>query len=81
MQELPCAGMEVDSEGEHNSQGEGFQALSGVRVEHRTGTEAHVGHRQHLSDEEEKRTLRSITAGTVSAVVSRAIPTGNDQLI
>lgn len=66
MQGLPCAGMEMDSEGEHYSQGEGSQALSAVRVEHRTGAEAHIGHGQHLSDEEEKRTLRSITGDSIS---------------
>lgn len=58
--------MKMDSEGEHYAQGEGFQALSGVRVEHRTGTEAHIGHRQHLRSEGEKQVLHSITVGTVS---------------
>lgn len=42
--------MKVDSEGEHCAQGDGFQALSGVRVEHWTGTEAHIGHRYHLKN-------------------------------
>lgn len=42
---LSSAGMKTDGEGEHYTQGEGFKALSGVCVEHRAGTEAHIGHR------------------------------------
>lgn len=43
--------MKVNSKGEHYSQGEGFQALPGVRVEHWTGTEAEVGDRDDLRNE------------------------------
>lgn len=49
--------MEMDSEGEHYAQRQGFQALSAVCVEHRTGTEAHIGHRHHLGNKKEKQTL------------------------
>lgn len=48
MQNLSSAGMKVDCEGESQAQRKGFQALSGVCVENRTGTEANIRHRQHL---------------------------------
>lgn len=48
MHGLSRAGMKMDSEGEYYSQGEGSQALSGLRVKHWTGTEAHIRHRYHL---------------------------------
>lgn len=48
---LSSAGMKMDSEGKYYSQGKGSQALSGVRVEHWTGTEAHIRHRYHLTNE------------------------------
>lgn len=58
--------MEVYIEGKHNAQGEGFQALSGVCIEHRTSTEAHIWNRHHLRNEGENQLL---TAGTMSTVI------------
>lgn len=48
MQVLPSAGMKVNIKGEYYSQWKGFEALSGISVYHLTGTEAHIGHRNHL---------------------------------
>lgn len=55
VKDFSSAGMKVDSEGEHYAQGEGFQALSGVSVQHWAGTEAHIGHRHHLRNEGKNR--------------------------
>jgi len=57
VQGVSRAGVKVDSEGEHYAQGQGFQALPGVRVEHGTGTEAHVGHGDHLRNEGKNHSL------------------------
>lgn len=51
MHGLSSASMKVDSEGEQDSQRKGAQALSSERVQHRTGTEADVGHRNHLRNQ------------------------------
>lgn len=48
MQNLSSAGMKVDFKGESHAQRKGFQALSGVCVENRTGPEVNIGHGQHL---------------------------------
>lgn len=48
MQNLSSAGVKVDFEGDSHAQRKGFQALSGVCVENRTGTKANIGDGQHL---------------------------------
>lgn len=48
VQNLSSAGMKADFEGESHAQRKGFQALSGVCVENRTGTKVNIGHGQHL---------------------------------
>lgn len=55
VQDFSCAGMEVHGEGEHDAQGQGFQALPAVCGEHRAGAEAHVGHGHHLRSEGESK--------------------------
>lgn len=51
MHGLSSASMKVDSEGEQDSQRKGTRALSSESIQHRTGTEADVGHRNHLRNQ------------------------------
>lgn len=48
---LSCAAVEVDGEGENQTQREGLQALTGVGVEQWSRAEGHIGHRHHLRNE------------------------------
>lgn len=81
MQAFASVGMKVDSEGEHNSQGEGRQSLSGGSVESWTGSEAHVGHGDHLRNRGHNQCrgeFGSLRPGAKSAGISRVSATVND---